>query len=276
MNSLQTLNSLKELSYELSLKAAATLPGEPFEKGYMANKKAFSMLMKSDHHIEKWFTQYFKDLSVYVGNRLNPVAYNMKVQEMKQASMLDDLIQVDWTKEGIKIRVFLIDELIQALQAGSISVGEIPGFPSGFVTTTAQAMKYLQSYSLDLVKGLNNTTKDDINTALQTSISLGENQEAAARRMASVVNSPVRASMIAHTETVRAFNQGRMMTGEQLGATQKEWVAAPTACIICSSINPVIVDFNKNFVSDAGGEFSIAPAHPRCRCLVYPILPKKN
>lgn len=271
---LALLNNLKALSYELSLKAAADLPGEPFEEGYKKNKDAFRMLMKCDSAVEKWFTQYFKDLSVKVGNKLNPLAYNMRVNQMRQASMLDDLVQVDWTKEGISIRVFLIEELVVALRAGSISVGDIPGFPSGFEVTPAQAMKYLQSYSLDLVKGLNTTTKSDINTALRTSISLGENHDQATERMRKVVDNPVRASMISHTETVRAFNEGRLMTGLQLGATQKEWVPTIAACEICAGIKPRIVAIDAMFKSDAGGEFANAPAHPRCRCLVYPILPK--
>lgn len=272
---LQTLNNLKDLSYELSLKAAADLPGEPFEEGYKKNKDAFRVLMKADTHITKWFTNYFKELAVKVGNKLNPVEYNLRLQKMQKASILDDLIQIDWTKEGINIRVFMIEELIAVLQAGSLSLEDIPGFPKGLITTTAQAMKFLEGYSAELVKGLNNTTRDNISTSLKTSISLGENQELATTRLRTVIDDPVRASVIAHTETVRAFNEGRIQTGLQLGATQKEWKTTIIPCDICGGIKPKIVGIDEQFVNpDSGDKFDNSPAHPRCRCLVYPILPQ--
>lgn len=79
------------------------------------------------------------------------------------------------------------------------------------------------------------------------------------------LNNPVRAEMIAQTESVNAWSVGQTNYARETGAKKKIWEALAGACNQCAPLDGVKVDLDDEF---PGGV--LMPArHPRCRCSVY-------
>lgn len=264
----QQINNLEELSFELSVKYASESPGEEFHPKYIKDKKLFRKLIRSDSQLEKELTSYFKDFSERVGLSINWNAYN--AQTMK-ASIIDDMIDVDWVGEKLNIKVILTKTLIHAIVAGGQMTEQDTGINVGWSDTEPPALKFLDKYTLKLAGDLNETTLDRIKAGIGLSIGNGESQAEATARLADILDNPTRAATIAHTETVRAFTEGRLAVGEQIGADRKQWDATLNACEICDPMDGDIVDMDESFSSGDDAP----PAHPNCRCIVNILMPNE-
>ena len=102
--------------------------------------------------------------------------------------------------------------------------------------------------------------------------------------------SPERATVVARTETARAFVEGERLGWEESGVVRgKQWQLAAGACQYCretarkgtSKVFGLNEPFWKNgdTISAGGGTYSVrygdvqgAPLHPNCRCDIIPVL----
>jgi hypothetical protein len=102
--------------------------------------------------------------------------------------------------------------------------------------------------------------------------------------------SAARATVVARTETARAFVEGERLGWEESGVVRgKQWQLAAGACPFCrqtarkgtSKVFGLNEPFWKNgdTISAGGGTYSVrygdvqgAPLHPNCRCDIIPIL----
>ena len=102
--------------------------------------------------------------------------------------------------------------------------------------------------------------------------------------------SPERATVVARTETARAFVEGERLGWEESGVVRgKQWQLAAGACPFCrqtarkgtSKVFGLNEPFWKNgdTISAGGGTYSVrygdvqgAPLHPNCRCDIQPVL----
>jgi len=184
--------------------------------------------------------------------------------QVKKASVIDDMINVDWTDEAISIRVILTDTLVDALLAGGQFAEKDVGVSIGFGTDNIPALTALRKHVLKLSGSISETTKDLIKHSLATSIGLGEDTQTAAKRLTEYIDNPKRAATIAHTESVNAFTKGQLAVAHEIGAKKKEWSATLRACQICSPLNGKVVGIDEEF--EPG--ISETPAHPNCRCLI--------
>jgi 8-oxo-dGTP pyrophosphatase MutT (NUDIX family) len=85
-----------------------------------------------------------------------------------------------------------------------------------------------------------------------------------------------RADTIAHTETMRASNEGQQELWDQAvddglltGSELKEWIVTPDdrLCPICEAMEGLTTALDGEF--DVNGEaVSVPPAHPNCRCTI--------
>ena len=85
------------------------------------------------------------------------------------------------------------------------------------------------------------------------------------------INSPVRAQMIAHTETAAAYTKGSIVAYKESGVVQEvEWNSFldERTSSICRELNGKRVKLGELFK----GEFDGPPAHPNCRSAVLPIV----
>ena len=85
------------------------------------------------------------------------------------------------------------------------------------------------------------------------------------------INSPVRAQMIAHTETAAAYTKGSIVAYKESGVVKEvEWNSFldERTSEICRELNGKRVKLGELFK----GEFDGPPAHPNCRSAVLPIV----
>jgi SPP1 gp7 family putative phage head morphogenesis protein len=256
-------NNLLPIANELTTLYAAQVDGEQFHEDYKKNKEIFRKIVASDVKLEKRLTSYFKTLSKKVRDEMDWYTYNRRV-----ANIVDDMVTVDWNDEELAVKVLLTDSLIQAINAG----GELTQLDTlidiGWTSKEPAMIEFLNKYTLKLAGNLTNTTRDTIKQALITSLQNKELQADATERIMGIIDNPVRAKAIAHTESIRAFSAGRLEVARQVGAQGKEWSAVGGACPICAPLDGQVVALDKSF---SGGPF-VPPAHPNCRCIIRIVM----
>ncbi len=235
---------------------ASAVPGEQFHEKYQKNKDIFRLVTKSDIQTERKLNGYFTDLAQRIENM---VVWNK--YENRAAS---ELLPLGLGDEKAILASLFSETLIHALVAGGQFTQDEFNIDIGWSATDQPAVKFLKKYVFQLAGQLNKTTLDRLNESLRMSISLGEARAEAVARMAQVIENPTRSAVIAHTESVRAFSEGRLEVGRQVGATTKEWDATGGACPICDALDHEVVGIDEDFSSGDAAP----PAHPNCRCIV--------
>ncbi len=129
----------------------------------------------------------------------------------------------------------------------------------------------------------------------RTVIARGLEQGQSAQQIADQISvdyafSPERATVVARTETARAFVEGERLGWEESGVVRgKQWQLAAGACPFCEQTalkgTAKVFGLNEPFwkngdtISAGGGTYSVrygdvqgAPLHPNCRCDIIPVL----
>lgn len=93
-------------------------------------------------------------------------------------------------------------------------------------------------------------------------------------RIQKTINNPVRAEMIAQTESVNSWNMGIQNYGLETGATGKRWESLAGACQKkCGPIDGQERKITEMFTLADGTQVMQPAGHTRCRCghhLIYP------
>jgi SPP1 gp7 family putative phage head morphogenesis protein len=127
--------------------------------------------------------------------------------------------------------------------------------------------RLLESQGITL-KELTNTGLRDIGNAIGEAIALGLSPKQAAKLINNTVASPMRALMIAITESNRAVSAATVARYEQQGLQEMEWTTFDP-CDICAGNDGVTVPIGGTFPSG----HTQPPAHPHCRCALLPVIP---
>lgn len=251
------------MSYQLSKVFASTLSGEPFHPGYEKNQKNFRNIVRSDNLLEREIKQYFQGLSerawLYV---------NWQFFEQEKKAGITDLFSWDTISENKIVAGILASSLIYALVAGGNQTEEDTKIDIGWNEKNGRAIDFLNKYSIKLSGELSDTTLDQVKSSIKFSMLHGETIEEAKMRLSQYIDNPKRAATIAHTESVRAYSQGRLAVAKEIGADRKRWSTTSRACPICQSLDGKVIAMDKLF----NNEYDAPPAHPNCRCLVEIIL----
>jgi hypothetical protein len=140
--------------------------------------------------------------------------------------------------------------------------------------TNSRAVDWARKYAFDLIKDINKTTLEALQTAISTFV------ETPGFTIGDVVNmlpyDESRALRIAVTETTRAYAQANKLAGQDL---KKEWPDMriiktwftnndDLVCVKCAPLNGMEVEIDEPFVHPETGEEYDAPPdpHPWCRC----------
>src|SRR5207248_467013 len=107
---------------------------------------------------------------------------------------------------------------------------------------------------------IDETTRSRIAQSIKTSISLGEDHTQAVKRLQSVIADANRADMIAYTETVRAYAEGRKTYAFQSGAGYKVWSDNNAIDVCADNTAQGPIPIGETFRSGDDNE----PAHPHC------------
>ena len=234
----------------------ASVQGEPYHKQYSKYPELLRKLVKSDVATEKAMNGYFSDLVDRVYTYIDWSKYSTRAAS--------EFIPMNLEPEIPVLAALLAKTLTSAVVAGGQYTEKEFDTVIGWSEKEQPAIKFLRNYVFKLSGQLNKTTLNRLNESLRTSIEFGESQVLATVRMQKVIKDPIRAAVIAHTESVRAFTEGRLQVGKMIGVTHKEWSATFKACPICGSLDGVKIPFDDLFNEVYAGP----PAHPNCRCLV--------
>jgi hypothetical protein len=167
----------------------------------------------------------------------------------------------------------LVRELTKALQGGITLFGQAVGIPIDYTMSNTEASRYAQRYAYDLIRNVNQTTRDTVRNAITQYVevpgfTIGD-------AMALMPFGEERAMRVAVTEITRAYAEGQRMAGEELEKEfpdleiTKTWYTNndDLVCPLCGPLNGTTVSFREPFdIDEDGNEVDMPPRHVSCRC----------
>lgn len=271
-----------DIEKELRDITIALTASENWSPSWIKKGVYFKKLVMLEAEMERATRDYLRSLSHRIGHYVDWGKYHVDLQTLSGSDVTtleayDVSVLFDDTQfandEQTQIEQFISEIYINGAAIGWLyEQAKKDGMPmTGPVTVESPLYKTIQE-SVDphiqqLAQYLDETTTKEVVRSIQESIALGESHDLAVQRLMSVINSSVRAEMIAQTEMVRAWSIGVNKFGIDNGAKSKTWAALPGADegsveTPCLDNDGTTVDIDQDFVS--GDEYP--PAHPRCRC----------
>ena len=142
--------------------------------------------------------------------------------------------------------------------------GSIPGVVVDWDLGSPEAVRWMRSWSLDLARGLLQTTRDELRETLARGLELGESRDELAGRVRNLSQDMAewRSKLIAQTETIRAYNQGHLQAYKASGVVDRlRWLdGQPGACELCQALDQQEVVLGELFE----GGIDAPPRHPGC------------
>jgi SPP1 gp7 family putative phage head morphogenesis protein len=234
------------------IKAAVRDKREP---GRLPKQKAEDKLYAS-------VRRHFKRQADKIRGRLEILAPERKA--IIDTTFLDDdslWDDPDWDAELVKLLTKAAQDGI-SLFADAITIG------MDYTATNTDAAKWARQYTYDLIKGIDDTTREAVRSAISGFIetpgmTIGDVMDA-------LPYGEIRAQMIATTEITRSYAQGNQLAGE---AMKKEWPDVEVVkkwytnnddrvCDICGPMDGEEVPIDEPFSSGDDQP----PAHVNCRC----------
>ena len=243
---------------------------EPWEPNVTAPIKAD--LRRAEAKLEAAIRRGFKPLLDFMlrnWERESPVAAEAATENLEglpQAlyfAIRDD----EWERFAVGMAREVVEGLSVALEMGAeAGRGDLPGIVVNWSLDNPAARQWMRQWSLDLVKGLLQTTKDRMRETLSSGLGLGESRDELAARIRLVAQDVPewRARLIAQSETVRAYNQGHLQLYKASGVVERlRWLdGQPNACPLCEALDRQEVELGELFK----GGVDAPPLHPGCRC----------
>jgi HK97 family phage portal protein len=156
------------------------------------------------------------------------------------------------------------------------------------------ALEFLQTQGADLIKGINETTRDQLRATLAEGFEAGEGIGPLKVRVKKVFKLAIdnRAEMIARTESLRASNFATVEAYRQSGVVvAKQWLTTrlPNVCPMCADLEGKIIGVNEDYFKagdtiTAGDEtlkigdidIDAPPLHVNCGCTTIPVLTREK
>jgi len=177
-----------------------------------------------------------------------------------------------WLTENEHLQLPLMPQLQSAAEeaAGVMALEIGIGVDVGFINL--EALEWATTYSYDLVQGLNSTSRAVVEKALAEYIATPGLTLQDFADMIAPTFGPIRAEMIAVTETTRAYYEGGAIAARKImmdtGIEMVEiWNTSndELVCEICAPLNLTARYPGPQGDYEYGWEDG-PPAHPRCRC----------
>jgi hypothetical protein len=252
---------------------------EDWHDSYKDDERSFTQLLKSESKMQRAMLQYFASLAVRVPNYVNWFLYNSELHKVKADAgdefNVDVIVtQLPDTEDHMVINI--VYEPVAIAVAAGLSAAEQAYVPLPEVTHTDVLEKVARNSIARLVGrgadpeySITEGTRTKIRQSIKTSLTLGETQAQATKRLMSKtgIKDPKRAARIAATESVNAYQSSKLEYAIRTGAVTKRWRAIPGACRICmGNMAAGDIDIKDKFPSG-----HLKPSgHPWCRCgIVY-------
>lgn len=196
------------------------------------------------------------------------------VTEVEVKLITSDILSVEWwAEEDNRLYKWLLPLIHAAGMAGAESALNYlldMGIGLDWAIINQEALKWAQTYTYPLVKGINATTKAVLQTAVSDWINSGAPLDTLIEQLRPTFG-PVRADMIGVTETTRSLANGNVIAWQESGVVDGYTVTTAVdelVCPICGVYAPGGEDFGKVFPLDDSEH--IPPFHVRCRCGTKP------
>ncbi|MFF6951816.1 phage minor head protein [Streptomyces iakyrus] len=242
----------------------ALLASEDWQPSYKRDLKTFKALLAGEARLETVTAEYL------VGLDQRAPAYvdwsRLPTHVVADAGPVLNNDDAAWKREQTLLTAALLDIITELVATGASAGENLYGIPVGFTTLDEAILVAARTQVAQLVSQVTTTTRDLIRESIQQSIATGEDQAAAVARLSRVINNPVRAELIAHTESVNAYQTGLFNFGKATGAVSKTWDGLAGACKLCGPLIGKTVKIDADFP----GGYPHPSRHPRCRCgLIY-------
>lgn len=283
------MNVRQALQTEIDISAGLILAAEPWGARYRQSPDTFIALTTTEARLERKLRRYFRTFSERAPHLINWAQwYNKRIQAYE--------VEVLVTNDEVNTQSGLVTQVIFEDIAAATAIGANAGetmyrTPLGIASTDAEIQRLTTEQIGRLIgKRLNkdgtlvdnpkseyvitDSIRRDIAAAIKTSITLRENEyettERVRRTIAAMADAGKRATIIAQTESVNAYNNGLLHFADRSGAVGKEWESYNKLdiCGQYAKLGIVKIDYSYNDYGKQG-----PTAHPRCRCslrLVYP------
>jgi len=135
-----------------------------------------------------------------------------------------------------------------------------------------EAHEFAQVYTYKLIKNLDAETTKLVQKAVSEWVASGGSVADLRKLLEPIFNNPVRADMIAATESTRIFNEGAQTRWANVGVTKIRWMTVRDSlvCPSCKDLYGAIGTVGQGW--EHNGEFVNIPLHPNCRCFAKPIV----
>lgn len=274
----------------IELNRFLVLASEDWAASYSKTPEIHGKLMRTNARMERKILSYFKELANSTDRFINWYAYHNAIAEVHASridaydvSVIVNDDQLDASDEAFITVIF--EEVATATALGAQAGETIYDIPLGIAPTDADIQRIAHEHVAKLVGKLwsadegryidnpnavyrvSDKTRADIRQSIQTSISMGEDVQTAAKRLQKTIKNAKRAQVIANTETVNSYSAGLVDFGRKSKAVGKEWEAnaANDQCAEFARLGPVPFTYSYDGLDGP-------TAHPNCRCnlrLIY-------
>jgi hypothetical protein len=254
--SLETLEGIEGAVASFLFKQQAQ--GEKFHPSYRSNRKSFKRLMRETVKFKREMGKFFA--AQY--QRITPRIYAPLIRADDTTDYETDyLYNIDWNKEDQTLTATLEINLGSLFEVGAKATELQLQADLNIGPHMTEEARFLREYTVKLSGEINQTTRKRITQQIKTSIEVGETKQQLTDRISDVLNNPKRARMIAQTESIRAYAEGRLAVGRRLKIPYKQLQSFQVdAGEICGQVNGQVVRLEENFSNG----LSSPPFHPNC------------
>ena len=173
---------------------------------------------------------------------------------------------------------------------GQFGLAEV-GVDMAFDVFNPRVASFAESYAQQFASEATRASLLRVRTVIARGLEQGESPFTIADEIAKdYAFSPERATVVARTESARAFVEGERLGWQESNVVRgKQWMLAAGACQFCEATaqrgTAKVYNLDEPFwkmgdtITTAGGSFSVrygdvqgAPLHPNCRCDILPVL----
>lgn len=137
-----------------------------------------------------------------------------------------------------------------------------------------EALDFVRNYAFDLVSNLDETTLLELQRIFTAWVESGEPLSALQEQVETLFKSPVRAEMIAQTESTRLYNEGNNKRWAASGVEKVTYrsVRDNRVSDVCKQLDGKVGTIEQGFYSKILNKFVRPPSHVRCRSYTIPNL----
>lgn len=268
------MNALETEAFKLSAFLSAS---EDWSDEYSRTPDQHAELIKQEAKLELLLTRFYREMAKQADSFINWQHYNYQVTlDYNVDVIVNDEQLATWDGTFIKIVYKTVNDLIVT---GMVASEELYKIPLGVPRTSALIQDLTTEHVAALVGksvqpdgkiidnpntayNIQETVRNDIASSVKTSLGLGETTDEAIDRIRTVISDKGRATTIAKTESVNAYQAGVTQYGRMTGAKGKIWRDAGAKDQCLDYANEGAVEFEHLY----GGTLMGPTAHPHCKC----------